>query len=110
MEPDETVIRVGDEPVTFIGVFEVDPSDQQELVLLLVEGTEEVIRHQPGFVSANILASNDGTRVVNYAQWRRPENVRATLADPEAQRYAHRAAELAVTTPHVYSVVYVHNA
>jgi quinol monooxygenase YgiN len=110
MEPNETVIRVGDEPVTLINVFEVDPSDQQDLVALLVEGTEEVMRHLPGFVSVNILASNDGTRVLNYAQWRRHQDVRATLADPDAQRYAHRAAELALATPHVHSVVYVARA
>jgi hypothetical protein len=110
MKTNETVIRVGEEPVTLINVFEVDPSDQRQLVALLVEGTEEVIRHRPGFVSVNILASNDGTRVVNYAQWRRHEDVKATLGDPDAQGYAHRAADLAVATPHVHSVVYVHHA
>jgi quinol monooxygenase YgiN len=110
MELNETVIRVGDEPVTFISVFDVDASDQQELVGLLTEGTEEVMRHRPGFVSVSVLASNDGTRVVNFAQWRSHADVKATFADPEAQRYAHRAAELAVATPHVYSVAFVHHA
>jgi hypothetical protein len=57
----------------------------------------------------NLLASNDGTRVVNYAQWRRFEDVKATLADPEAQAYARRAAEIAQATPHVYSVPSVHH-
>jgi quinol monooxygenase YgiN len=110
MERSETVIRVGDEPVTFISVFDVDAFDQQELVGLLAEGTEEVMRRRPGFVSASVLASHDGTRVVNYAQWRSQADVKATLADPDAQRYAHRAAELAVATPHVYSVVFVQHA
>jgi quinol monooxygenase YgiN len=95
------------EPVTLISVFDVEPPDQQRLVALLVEGTEQVIRHRPGFVSVNILASNDGTRVVNYAQWRRQEDVKATLADPDVQGYAYRAAELAAVTPHVFSVVHV---
>jgi quinol monooxygenase YgiN len=97
-------------PVTFITVFDVDPSDQRDLVDVLAEGTKEVMRHRPGFVSVNVLASNDGTRVVNYAQWRSHEDVRATLADPDAQRYAHRAADLAVASPHVYSVAFVHHA
>jgi quinol monooxygenase YgiN len=110
MERRETVIPGGDEPVTFISVFDVDASDQQELIGLLAEGTEEVMRHRPGFVSVSVLASNDGTRVVNYAQWRSQADVKATLADPDAQRYAHRAAELAVATPHVYSVVFVQHA
>lgn len=110
MERSETVIRVGEEPVTLINVFDVDASKQQELVDLLTEGTEEVMRHRPGFVSVNILASNDGTRVVNYAQWRSQDDVKATMADPDAQGYARRAAELAQPTPHVYSVVSVHHA
>jgi quinol monooxygenase YgiN len=111
MNRDATIIRVGDdEPVTLIGVFDVDPSKQQELVGLLTEGTEEVMQRRPGFVSVNLLASNDGTRVVNYAQWRSLDDVKATVADPDAQRYARRAAELAQATPHVYSVVSVHHA
>jgi hypothetical protein len=50
-------------------VFTVAPARQQELVQLLVKATEEVMQHQPGFISANIHASADGERVVNYAQW-----------------------------------------
>jgi quinol monooxygenase YgiN len=105
-----TLIRIGDEPVTLINVFDVEPSKQQELVELLTEGTERVMRSRPGFVSVNLLASNDGTRVVNYAQWHSLDDVKATMADPEAQDYARRAAELAQATPHVYSVVAVHHA
>jgi quinol monooxygenase YgiN len=105
-----TVIRVGGEPVTLINVFEVDPSKQHELLELLTEGTEKVFRRRPGFVSVNLLTSNDGTRVVNYAQWRSLEDIKATLADPEAQDYAKRAAELARAAPHVYSVASVHHA
>jgi quinol monooxygenase YgiN len=111
MERDDTVIRVGDdEPVTLINVFDVDASKQQELLGVLTEGTEEVMQHRPGFVSVNLLASNDGTRVVNYAQWRTLDDVKATMTHPDAQRYARRAAELAQATPHVYSVVSVHHA
>jgi quinol monooxygenase YgiN len=105
-----TVIRVGDEPVTLINVFDVDPSKQQELLELLTEGTEKVFRRRPGFVSVNLLTSNDGTRVVNYAQWRSLEDIKATLADPEAQDYAKRSAALAQAAPHVYSVASVHHA
>jgi quinol monooxygenase YgiN len=105
-----TIIRVGDETVTLINVFDVEPSKQQELVELLTEGTENVMRERPGFVSVNLLTSNDGTRVVNYAQWHSLEDIKATMSDPDAQDYARRAAELAQATPHVYSVVSVHHA
>jgi heme-degrading monooxygenase HmoA len=110
MNPTDTTIRPGSEPVTLINVFDVAPSSQQDLVDLLAEGTEKVIKHRPGFVSVSLLASNDGSRVVNYAQWRTLEDVKAVIADPEAQGYAKRAAELAKASPHVYSVVSVHHA
>jgi quinol monooxygenase YgiN len=106
----ETVIREGDQPVTLVNVFDVDAARQQELVDLLIEGTEKVVRHKPGFVSVNLLASKDGSRVVNYAQWRSQDDVSATMADPEVQGYARKAAELAKATPNVYSVVSVHHA
>jgi quinol monooxygenase YgiN len=105
-----TVISVDDETVTLINVFDVEPFKQHELVDVLTEGTEKVIRQRPGFVSVNLLTSNDGTRVVNYAQWNSLEDIKAAMADPEVQGYARRAAELAQATPHVYSVVGVHKA
>jgi len=55
--------------VTFINVFTCEPSNQQALIDTLVEETETTMRGLPGFLSANIHASEDGTRVCNYAQW-----------------------------------------
>jgi quinol monooxygenase YgiN len=110
MERNEPVIRVGDDPVTLINVFDVDPASQGELVRLLTEGTERVVQHRPGFVSVSVLASNDGTRVVNYAQWRSYDDIKATMAHPDVQDYARRATALAHATPHVYSVVSIRHA
>jgi quinol monooxygenase YgiN len=110
MDGRETVISTGDMPVTLVNVFDVDAAKQQELVDLLTEGTEKVMQRRPGFVSVNLLASKDGTRVLNYAQWRSQDDVQATMADPEVQGYARRAAELAQATPHVYTVVSVHHS
>jgi quinol monooxygenase YgiN len=110
MEPNETVIRVGDDPVALINVFDVGAANQEALIDLLTEGAKKVMRHRPGFVSLSVLASNDGSRVVNLAQWRSYEDVKATLADAEVQAYSRRAAALAQATPHVYSVVSVHRA
>ena len=47
-------ISVERDVLTPINVFTVSPDDQQRLVELLVEATEAVISHQPGYVSANI--------------------------------------------------------
>lgn len=103
----ETVIRSDDKLTTIINVFEVEAAKQDELVSLLVEGADKVVRHRPGFVSANILASRDGSRVVNYAQWRSPADLEAILTDPEVQDYGKRAAALGRPAPTVYSVVAV---
>jgi antibiotic biosynthesis monooxygenase (ABM) superfamily enzyme len=65
-----TIAKAND-VVTLINVFTVAPEDQQRLVDVLVEATQAVMRTQPGFVSANIHKSLDGTRVTNYAVKRR---------------------------------------
>jgi antibiotic biosynthesis monooxygenase (ABM) superfamily enzyme len=110
MAPNETVIRAGDDTATLINVFDVNPSNQRELLDVLTEGTEQVMRHRPGFISVNLLASNDGTRVVNYAQWRSLDDLKAALADPDGRALVERASAIADAAPHVYSVVSVHHA
>ncbi|QKW08097.1 antibiotic biosynthesis monooxygenase [Streptomyces sp. NA04227] len=100
----ETVIRAGDDVATVINVFETQPDKQQELVGVLNEGLDKVVRHRPGFVSATILASKDGSKVVNYAQWRSPADAQATFGDPAVQEYGKKAAALGTPAPGVYSV------
>jgi hypothetical protein len=51
----------------------------------------------------------DGTRVANYAQWRRQEeDFEAMLGDPEAQSHMRAAAALATFEPALYRVASVH--
>lgn len=57
-----TTIDTGHDVATLINVFTVTSDTQQPLVDLLVEATEQVMRHRPGFVSAAIHVSLDGTR------------------------------------------------
>jgi quinol monooxygenase YgiN len=106
----QSVIRADDGTVTLVNVFSVEPAVQQELVDVLTEGAEKVVRHRPGFISVNILASVDGTRVVNYAQWSSLDAVQETMRDPGAQAFAKRAGALATPDPHPYRVVAVHHA
>ena len=94
--------------VTLINVFTVAPEDQQRLVDVLVEATQAVMRKQPGFVSANIHKSLDGTRVANYAQWRSKEAFEAMLRDREAAEHMGEAARIAERfEPHLYEVSFV---
>ena len=101
-----TRIAPSDRVVTLVNVFRLrDPADQQRLLDLLVEATESTMRYQPGYVSANLHRSLDGTRVVNYAQWRSTGDFEAMLRDPQAREHMARAADLAEFEPHLYEVV-----
>ncbi|MER7014508.1 antibiotic biosynthesis monooxygenase family protein [Saccharopolyspora sp. NPDC000359] len=99
-----------DAPIaTLINVFTVQPDRQRALADLLARATEEVMQHLPGFVSANIHASTDGGKVVNYAQWRSVDDFHAMLDNPEAQVHMRQAAELAERyEPHLYAVESTH--
>lgn len=81
--------------ITLINVFTVAPDRQSELVALLARAAEETMRHQPGFICANFHASQDGERVINYAQWESEEHYRRMLADPEAMAHMAKAATIA---------------
>jgi quinol monooxygenase YgiN len=102
-----TTISTAGPGVTLVNVFRVhDPANQQRLVDLLVEATETTMRQQPGFVSANIHKSLDGTHVVNYAQWRSPTDFEAMRQNPAAQTHMAGAFALAEVEGHLYDVVY----
>ncbi|MFD4261703.1 antibiotic biosynthesis monooxygenase family protein [Streptomyces sp. NPDC058534] len=55
--------------MTYINVFHCKPENQEALSVAIRKETDEIIRHMPGFVSANVHCSLDGSRVTNYAQW-----------------------------------------
>jgi quinol monooxygenase YgiN len=109
MEVTTTRIEPGNGLCTLINVFTVEPERLAELVKLLEDATERVMRHLPGFVSANIHRGLEGTRVANYAQWASREHFEAMLRNPEAQHHMRAAAALAQKfEPHLYEVVSVH--
>jgi quinol monooxygenase YgiN len=94
--------------VTLINIFTVKPETQRALVDLLNEVTESVMRHQPGFVSASIHESADGTRVANYAQWESEESFKTMMGNAAAREHMAKAASLAEADPHLYRVDKVH--
>lgn len=105
-----TTIEAGADLVTLVNVFTVDPARQRELVDLLVVATEETMQHRPGFIAANIHAGVEGTRVVNYAQWKSTDAVRAMLADPRCQEHMAAARAIADADPQFYTVESVHHS
>ncbi|HEY2194930.1 MAG TPA: antibiotic biosynthesis monooxygenase family protein [Actinomycetospora sp.] len=85
------------EQVTLVNVFTVAPERQAELVDALDRATREVFVDDPGFVSANLHASLDGTRVINYAQWTSREAYGTALSRPEVREHIGEAAALALS-------------
>jgi quinol monooxygenase YgiN len=110
MTTNASTIRAGAEILTLINVFSVAPDRQQELASLLIEATEETMRHQPGFISASIHTSLDGRHVVNYAQWRSRDAFEAMLRTPDARPHMMRAAAIATFDPILCEVAHVDHA
>src|SRR3977135_2597229 len=97
-----TTIQQHSSCATLINVFTVEPAKARQLAELLQTATEAVMGHVPGFISANIHVSTDGSRVVNYAQWASAEAYQAMLRDPTAQAHMATAAQLAESfDPHL---------
>ena len=106
----QTTISDQAQVATMINVFTLEPEHQRELVNVVATATEQVMRNLPGFISANLHASTDGTRVVNYAQWENAETFEAMLANPIAREHMNEAAKLAARfDPHLYTVESIHN-
>ena len=96
--------------VTFINVFTVEPSNQQELLDLLARATDASVRDMPGFISAALHRSADGTKVTMYSQWRSAQHYqhyRSMLSDPVASPYVAQALAIAKFDPGMYEVVRV---
>ena len=88
-------IITGDRPMTVINVFTVVPAQQGRLVELLTQATDSSIRHVPGFVSAALHRSLDGTKVTMYAQWATPEDYDRMRARPDASPFLAEALAIA---------------
>ncbi|WP_158884924.1 antibiotic biosynthesis monooxygenase family protein [Amycolatopsis anabasis] len=95
---------------TLINVFTVEPEHQEKLRDILVEATEEVVKHFPGYISANIHLSLDGTSVINYAQWRSEADFRTMHADPKAREHFAACREISKPNPVFCTVSYVDEA
>jgi quinol monooxygenase YgiN len=106
-----TTITAHADHATLINVFTVQPERARELVDLLTKATEDVMQHIDGFISANIHLSTDGTRVVNYAQWRSADAMQAMQQNPTAREHMVLCAKVADGfEPHLYTVESVHSA
>ena len=92
-------IKKGRDVLTLVNVFTVKPDNQQKLVDMLLEATDKTMKKLPGFMSASIHRSLDGTKVVNYAQWRSKNDFDAMRLNPAARPHMEAIAAIATFDP-----------
>jgi quinol monooxygenase YgiN len=92
---------------TFINTFRCEPSNQDEVVRINVDIVDQVASTFPGFISATVHRSTDGTRVFNYLQWESAEHLAAMQRSPEFQAIARRFAGLIEFELHECEVVHI---
>jgi quinol monooxygenase YgiN len=100
-----TQVSANGSVITLINVFTVEPTNQQRLVELLTEATEASVRQAPGFISATLHRSIDGTKVTMYAQWRSIDEYQAMRRDPAPLPYLQKALTISKFEPGMYEVV-----
>ncbi|HKM62041.1 MAG TPA: antibiotic biosynthesis monooxygenase family protein [Acidisphaera sp.] len=100
-------INAEDDTFVVIVQYAVAPADIQALITDMAAQVEAWICRCPGFISASFHASEDGQRMVNYAQWRSRADWEAFMKRPEQRglRDAITAADADMCDARGYSVV-----
>jgi heme-degrading monooxygenase HmoA len=106
----EATIRTGDCVITLVNVFTVEPAKLEKLVDALKDGTETFFSKMPGFVSSSVLAARDGTKAVNYSQWKTAADIAAFRKDPRFAPYIRQLTALAKSESIECDVVHVTSA
>jgi heme-degrading monooxygenase HmoA len=79
--------------VVIINIFTIpEGKTADDLLTLLRDVTREVMRRQPGFRSARLHVSLDGSHVANYAVWESEDAFRRVMGLPEAREHMERIA------------------
>ncbi len=97
------IIRAGSGVITQINVFTMPEGGQQALIELLHEAAVSC-RAIPGWMSASLHRSVDGTRVVNYAQASDQAAMRRVFEHLQANGFLERNKVLGTAHPGLYEV------
>ena len=92
--------------VTQINVFDVLPGQTENLIALLQEAASACRANVPGWLSASLHVSDDGRRVVNYAQTRDRAAMGAVFAYLTREGFLERNRAFGVAGPGLYEVVW----
>jgi hypothetical protein len=99
------IIRANTGIITQINVFTVPSGGQPDLINLLQEAAT-FASATPGWLSASLHRSLDGTRVVNYAQSENLESARRVIDRLREAGYLDRNKALGEAHPGLYEVAF----
>ncbi len=81
-DQDRSIIERGSSVLTYMNVFTVTPGKRKQVADYFAR-TVSHLREQPGYVSANVIVSSDGTRAVNIGQFETRGDYLATFRRPK---------------------------
>jgi hypothetical protein len=99
------IIEANTGVVTQINIFTVPEGGQQALIDFLSEAAR-FASTTPGWISASVHRSRDGTRVVNYAQSENIEAARRIIERLREGGWIERNKALGEAHPGLYDVVF----
>lgn len=73
----------------------VEPAKQSQVLDMLRDNIQTVIRTLDGWIATDLIATADGTRIVIHSQWRDAAAVAAMRTDPRMVDYYPKLAALA---------------
>lgn len=108
-KPEDATLKITKGGLIHLAEFRVKPENQQRLVELERENVVIGLQH-PDLISANFHRSLDGTRTVNYGQWRTIDNFEALLKEPKYAQLSKYYEGIAANEFHLYEVVFTEPA
>ena len=85
------------ERLTLINFFTVDPENQEALITLLLECTDDFIANCPGFIAASYHKSLDKMQVILYAQYENMEAFQGVINSEGGKRMVEEGSKLATS-------------
>ncbi|MDE1873006.1 MAG: antibiotic biosynthesis monooxygenase [Thaumarchaeota archaeon] len=104
---DDIKVTEHNKAVTSIIYVKLDPIHQVDFTSGWLNIFENVIKKQPGFISAILHKSATGNRLLSYSQWQNREDLAAMFALPEVFISADRVAQFSRTDWDTYEVSHI---
>jgi heme-degrading monooxygenase HmoA len=100
-----TIISTNANLITVINKFSVKPENNKKLLQFL-DDLRIVVEKLPGFISANVHKSFEGTRIVSYAQWNTKEDYQEVYTNSQAKTILDEIKKISKFSWNLYEVVY----